>query len=78
VEPVAPVDALARPALVLIDHDNLGGAPAERDRPLDELQYDYPGPPESQLVKSLEGHPGVDWIRDIYRRHRGSSMEIAR
>jgi glutathione S-transferase len=43
-----------------------------------ELQYDYPGPPESQLIKSLETHPGVDWIREIYRRHRGSSMEIAR
>jgi glutathione S-transferase len=41
-----------------------------------ELQYDYPGPPESQLIESLEGHPGVAWIREIYRRHRGSSMEI--
>jgi len=36
-EPVATVGALARPALVLIDHDDLGGPPAERDRPVDEL-----------------------------------------
>jgi glutathione S-transferase len=43
-----------------------------------ELQYDFPAPPESQLIKSLQAHAGVDWIREIYRRHRGSSMEIAR
>jgi glutathione S-transferase len=42
-----------------------------------ELQYDYPAPPGSQVIESLQAHPGVDWIRKIYRRHRGSSMEIA-
>jgi glutathione S-transferase len=43
-----------------------------------ELQYDYPDPPEWQLMKSLDRHPGVNWIRRIYRRHRGSSAEIAK
>jgi glutathione S-transferase len=43
-----------------------------------ELQYDYPDQPESQLIKSLKEHPGVAWITQIYHRHRGSSMEIAR
>ena len=36
-EAVAPVGALGRPALVLVDHDHLRGVPAERDRPLDQL-----------------------------------------
>jgi glutathione S-transferase len=42
-----------------------------------ELQYDYPAPPDSELLTSLEQHPGVAWIKEIYRRHRGPSMEIA-
>jgi glutathione S-transferase len=41
-----------------------------------EVQYDYPAPPQSQLSESLAGHPGVDWIREIYRRHRGRSAAI--
>jgi glutathione S-transferase len=42
-----------------------------------ELQYEYPDPPASPLRDSLAGHPGLDWIRQIYSRHRGSSAEIA-
>jgi glutathione S-transferase len=42
-----------------------------------ELQYDYPDPPDSELRTSLEGHPGVAWITEMYRRHRGASMEVA-
>jgi glutathione S-transferase len=42
-----------------------------------ELQYDYPAPPFLPLLESLSAHPGVEWIRDMFRRHRGSSMEIA-
>ena len=41
-----------------------------------ELQYDYPEPPRSQLIESLAGHPGVDWIREIYRRQRSPSTAI--
>jgi glutathione S-transferase len=42
-----------------------------------ERQYEYPDPPASPLRDSLAGHPGLDWIRQIYSRHRGSSAEIA-
>jgi glutathione S-transferase len=43
-----------------------------------ELQYDYPEPPDSPLQRTFEGHPALDWIRQIYSRHRGHSAEIAR
>jgi glutathione S-transferase len=43
-----------------------------------ELQYDYPDPPDSPFMSAFRGHPALDWIRDIYRRHRGASAEIAR
>jgi glutathione S-transferase len=42
-----------------------------------ELQYDYPDPPDSPFMRAFAGHPGLDWIREIYARHRGSSAEIA-
>ena len=42
-----------------------------------ELQYDYPDPPDSPFMRAFAGHPALDWIRDIYARHRGSSAEIA-
>jgi glutathione S-transferase len=42
-----------------------------------ELQYRYPDPPKLQLLQPLVQHPAVGWIRETYRRHRGSSMEIA-
>jgi hypothetical protein len=41
-EPIARVDTLARPALVLIDHDHLRDAPAERHRALDQLVLALP------------------------------------
>jgi glutathione S-transferase len=43
-----------------------------------ELQYDYPDPPDSPFMSSFAAHPALDWIRDIYSRHRGRSAEIAR
>jgi glutathione S-transferase len=43
-----------------------------------ELQYDYPDPPDSPFLKLFEGHAALDWIRQIYSRHRGLSAEIAR
>jgi len=41
-----------------------------------ELQYRYPDPPEWRRLEPLARHPAVDWIREIYRRHRGSSKEV--
>jgi len=41
-----------------------------------ELQYDYPDPPDSRLLKSLQQHPGLAWVREMYRRHRGASAEL--
>lgn len=42
-----------------------------------ELQYQYPEPPEWSRMEPLVRHPAVDWIREIYRQHRGSSKEVA-
>jgi glutathione S-transferase len=42
-----------------------------------ELQYDYPDPPDAPFVRSLDGHPALEWIRRIYARHRGTSAGIA-
>jgi glutathione S-transferase len=41
-----------------------------------ELQYDYPEPPPSPFIESLRAHPAVDWIREMYGRHRGESSEV--
>jgi len=35
-----------------------------------ELQYDYPPPPSWGALEELSRHPAVDWIREMYRRHR--------
>jgi glutathione S-transferase len=41
-----------------------------------ELQYDYPAPPPWGEMASLAEHPAVEWIRDIYARHRGRSADV--
>ena len=41
-----------------------------------ELQYHYPAPPKWGSMEPLTRHPAVDWVREMYRRHRGSSREI--
>jgi len=35
-----------------------------------EMQYEYPPPPDWDALEGLSRHPAVDWIREIYRRHR--------
>jgi hypothetical protein len=42
-----------------------------------EVQYPYPEPPRSEFMASVEGHPAVGWIREIYRRHRGTSAAVS-
>jgi glutathione S-transferase len=41
-----------------------------------ELQYQPPKPPAWGALAPLAEHPAVDWIRDIYHRHRGASAEL--
>ena len=41
-----------------------------------ELQYPYPQPPEWGALELLTKHPAVEWIREMYRRHRGPSADI--
>jgi glutathione S-transferase len=38
-----------------------------------ELQYRYPELPDWGTLRPLAEHPAVDWIREMYRRHRGPS-----
>jgi glutathione S-transferase len=41
-----------------------------------ELQYSYPTAPQWIGLKPHSEHPAVDWIREMYRRHRGLSSEL--
>ncbi len=42
-----------------------------------ELQYPYPRPPDLELLDRFKTHPTVEWIGEMYRRHRGNSMAIS-
>ena len=41
-----------------------------------EYQYDLPDRPPSPFLDSVQGYPAVEWIRGIWRRHRGESAEV--
>jgi glutathione S-transferase len=41
-----------------------------------QLQYRFPELPDWGALRPLTEHPAVDWIREMYRRHRGPSSEI--
>jgi glutathione S-transferase len=41
-----------------------------------ELQYRYPELPAWQELSPHARHPAVAWIREMYRRHRGSSSAV--
>jgi glutathione S-transferase len=41
-----------------------------------EFQYDLPDPPEWEFLGSRSDHPALDWIRETWRRHRGSSARV--
>ena len=43
----------------------------------EEFQYEVPEPPRIAIVEDVADHPAVDWIREIYRDHRGVSHAIA-
>ena len=40
-----------------------------------EYQYELPDPPPSEFLRSVSGHPALDWIRATWRRFRGRSAE---
>jgi len=44
-----------------------------------EMQYRLPGGPPAGLTNmqaTTPDHPSFEWVRDIYRRHRGMSAEV--
>jgi glutathione S-transferase len=41
-----------------------------------ELQYRYPQLPDWGAMRPLAKHPAVEWIREMYHRHRGSSSAL--
>ena len=43
----------------------------------DEFPYSLPEAPEPGSLRPLFEHPACEWIAGMYRRHRGSSAEIA-
>lgn len=44
----------------------------------DEFPYALPDPPDLGTLAPLIEHPACEWISGMYRRHRGTSAEIAR
>ncbi len=44
-----------------------------------EFPYEIPDPPAKlqEVIDSFASHPGIGWIRETYRRDRGTSAEIA-
>jgi glutathione S-transferase len=38
-----------------------------------QVQYRYPQLPDWGAMRDHASHPAVDWVREMYRRHRGTS-----
>jgi glutathione S-transferase len=43
----------------------------------DEMQYDPPAPPAWEFGEQVAGRPAIEWVREVYRRHRPSSAAIS-
>ncbi len=41
-----------------------------------ELQYPYPELPDWGAMRPHARHPAVEWIHEMYRRHRGPSLAV--
>jgi len=41
-----------------------------------ELQYSYPEFPDWGDLRPHTQHPAMDWIREMYRRHRRASVTV--
>ena len=42
-----------------------------------EFQYEIPDPPRTAVLETFGDHPAVEWIREIFREHRGESQALA-
>ncbi len=43
-----------------------------------QFQYELPEPPEWEFLKPYRDHPALDWIAEIWRRHRGARATTSR
>lgn len=41
-----------------------------------QFQYDLPEPQTWEFLEPMRDHPALDWIRETWRRHRGTSAEL--
>jgi glutathione S-transferase len=41
-----------------------------------QFQYELPDPPRSEFAESVKEHSALEWIREMWRRHRGRSAAI--
>jgi glutathione S-transferase len=41
-----------------------------------EYPYRLPKPPPSEVRDSVAGHPALEWIAGVWRRHRGASAAV--
>jgi hypothetical protein len=39
-------------------------------------KYELPDRPPSAFLDSVQGHPAIEWIRGIWRHHRGDPAEV--
>ncbi len=42
-----------------------------------EIQYQIAEPPSRPFFEEGTRHPGAEWIREMYRRHRGTSASVS-
>jgi glutathione S-transferase len=43
----------------------------------DEIQYDPPAPTGWDYGERLAARPAMDWVREVYRHHRGTSASVS-
>ena len=41
-----------------------------------EFPYTLPEPPAWKFLEPLRDHPALDWIRETWKRHRGTSAAV--
>jgi len=41
-----------------------------------EFPYELPDPPRWKFLEPMRHHPALDWMREMWRRHRGTSAAV--